>query len=329
MQDRLQPFSRRRIAEREPTHPVTIEGAVRPDQACAERGAYRADRLAPRARELVGDLVSIDHGDPAFGEQPGDHALATADATGESDRVRLHMNWLKYWRVIWGPQNRAKIPAAPKYGPKGIGTLRPCRRKTMRTIPTAAPMKDDSRIVRGKACHPHHAPIAASSLKSPNPIPSLPVTSLNIQYTLQRARYPAAAPITAERRSVKTPPALTSNPSHKSGSVIESGSSWVSRSMKLTATMHHRNTIAPNAATPKPKCAADHAAAAPPRSSTSGYRGLMRAMHAEQRPRSITHETSGMFSAAVMVWPHAGQRERGTNKLYVSGFGWRGGTGEP
>src|SRR5439155_4544745 len=97
MQDRLQPFSRGRIAEREPTHPVTIEGAVRPDQACAERGAYRADRLAPRARELVGDLVSIDHGDPAFGEQPGDHALAAADATRESDRVRLHVTWVNYW----------------------------------------------------------------------------------------------------------------------------------------------------------------------------------------------------------------------------------------
>src|SRR6266852_6824566 len=270
MQDRLELFSRRRVAEHELAHPVTIEGAVRADRACAERSAYRFDRLASRARELVGDLVGVDHGNPAFGEQPGDHALAAADAARESDRVRLHMNWLKYWRVIWGPQNRATIPAAPKYGPKGIGTLRPCRRKTTRAIPTAAPMKDDSRIVSGKACHPHHAPIAASSLKSPNPIPSLPVTSLNSQYTLQRARYPAAAPITAERRSVKTPAALTNNPSHKSGSVIESGSSWVSKSMKVAAMMHHRNAIAANAAGPAPKCTADQAAAAPPSSSTSG-----------------------------------------------------------
>src|SRR5712691_4602954 len=266
MQNSLELFPRRRIAEREPPHPVTIEGPVRTDQACA----YRLDRLASRARELVGDLVGIDHGDPALGEQPGDHALAAADAARESDRVRFHMNWLRYWRVIWGPQNSATIPAAPRYGPKGIGTLRPCRAKTMSAIPTAAPMKDDSRIVSGKTCHPHHAPIAASSLKSPNPIPSLPVTSLNSQYTLQRVRYPAAAPITAERRSVKTPPTLTSNPSHSSGSVIESGRSWVSKSMKLAATMHHRKTIAANAAGPAPKRAADQAAAAPPSSSTSG-----------------------------------------------------------
>src|SRR5438876_9026124 len=54
----------------------------------------------------------------------------------------------------------------------------------------------------------------------------------------------------------------------------------------------------------------------------------MRALHAEQRPRSIAQEKSGIFSAAVIPWPQAGQRERGTNRLYVSGFGWGGGAGE-
>src|SRR3989442_6272281 len=253
MKDRPEFSSGRRIAEHELAHPAAIEGAVRADQACAKRSAYRLDRLASRARELVCDLVGIDHGDPAFGEQPGDHALAAADAARESDRVRLHMNWLKYWRVIWGPQNSATIPAAPRYGPKGIGTLRPCRANTMRAIPTAAPMKDDSRIASGSICQPHHAPIAASSLKSPNPIPSLPVASLNSQYTLHRARYPAAVPITAERRSVNRLPALTSSPSHSSGRVIESGRSCVSKSMKLAAMMHHTNTIAANAAGAEPE----------------------------------------------------------------------------
>src|SRR3989449_9380693 len=118
MQDRLELSSGRRIAEHEPAHPATIEGAVRADQACAELSAYRPDRLASRARELVCDLVGFVHGDPAFGEQPGDHALAAADAARESDRVRLHMNWLRYWRVILGPQNNATIPAAPRDGPE-------------------------------------------------------------------------------------------------------------------------------------------------------------------------------------------------------------------
>src|SRR6267143_2025831 len=44
----------------------------------------------------------------------------------------------------------------------------------------------------------------------------------------------------------------------------------------------------------------------------------MRALHAEQRPRSATQETIGMFSAAATVWPHAGQRERGTKRLNLS-----------
>src|SRR5215831_4430196 len=202
-----------------------------------------------------------------------------------------------------------------------MGTPRPCREKTMREIPTAAPMNDDRMMVRGSICQPHQAPMAASSLKSPNPMPSLPVKSLNSQYTLHSARYPAAAPITAERRSVNTPPVLSSNPSHSRGRVIESGSSCVSKSMKLAAMMHQRKTIAPNAAGVKPNRAADHAAAIPPRSSTTGYRALMRALHFEQRPRSTAQESSGMFSRAVMPCPHEGQAERGTKRLYGSSFG--------
>src|SRR2546427_249836 len=142
MQDRLEPSSGRRIAEHELAHPATIEGAVRADQASAKRSAYRLDRLASRARELVCDIVGIDHGDLAFGEQPGDHALAAADAARESDGVRLHMNWLRYWRGIWGPQNSAAIPAAPGCGPKGNGPPRPGRGKNQRGVSTAGALKE-------------------------------------------------------------------------------------------------------------------------------------------------------------------------------------------
>src|SRR2546426_190376 len=100
MQDPLELLPRRRIAEHEHAHRVAIESAVSADQVCAERRAYRLDRLASRARELAGDLVGVDHGDPALREQPGDHALAAADASRESDGIRLHMYWLRYWRVI-------------------------------------------------------------------------------------------------------------------------------------------------------------------------------------------------------------------------------------
>src|SRR2546422_7041929 len=136
MQDRLELSSGRRIAEHELAHPATIEGAVRADQASAKRSAYRLDRLASRARELVCDLVGIDHGDPAFGEHPGDHTLAAADAARESDRVRVHMNWLRYWRVVLGAQNSATIPAGPPDRPQGKRTPRP---RPAPTIRAAAP----------------------------------------------------------------------------------------------------------------------------------------------------------------------------------------------
>src|SRR5438093_1674761 len=160
MQDRLELPSRRRIAEHELAHPVTIQGAVRADQACAERRAYRADRLASRARELVGDLVGVDHGNPAFGEQPCDHALAAADAARESDRVRLHMNWLKYWRVIWGPQNRATIPAAPKYGPKGIRSEERRVGKEWRSGMTPNAEQKKVKVCQSSNSHPMHEDVA-------------------------------------------------------------------------------------------------------------------------------------------------------------------------
>src|SRR5262245_51116581 len=50
----------------------------------------------------------------------------------------------------------------------------------------------------------------------------------------------------------------------------------------------------------------------------------MRALHAEQRPRSTAQERTGMFSNAEMPWPQAGHWERGTKRLYRSA-GFAGG----
>jgi len=99
MQDRLELFLRRGVAEGELAHPGAIERAVGIDHARAERPAYRRDRRASGPRELVCDLVRVDNGDPELGEPLGDRALAAADAARESNRVGLHMNWLRYWRV--------------------------------------------------------------------------------------------------------------------------------------------------------------------------------------------------------------------------------------
>src|SRR3546814_17620654 len=73
--------------------------------------------------------------------------------------------------------------------------------------PMIAPTNDDSRIVGRIPCSPIHAPSAASSLKSPWPMPSLPVSCLNSHHTVHRLRYPITAHTSAglagiERTSV-------------------------------------------------------------------------------------------------------------------------------
>src|SRR5882724_3989026 len=114
MQYRLQSFSGLSVTEREAAHPRAIEGPVGRDRLGAERGAEGRVRLAPRPRQLVGDLVGVDHGGAELGKPSRDRALSAADAARESDGVRLQMNWLRYWRVSWGPQNSATTPAAPR-----------------------------------------------------------------------------------------------------------------------------------------------------------------------------------------------------------------------
>src|SRR5262245_66088939 len=111
MQYRLEALARARVAEYEPAHPAAIERAVRRDRVRAERSADRSDRLAAGTRELVGDLVRFDDVGSELREQAGDRALAAADSARESDGIGLHMNWFRYCRVSWGPQNRATIPA--------------------------------------------------------------------------------------------------------------------------------------------------------------------------------------------------------------------------
>ena len=44
-----------------------------------------------------------------------------------------------------------------------------------------APATEDKRTIIGNVSQPNHPPNADNSLKSPNPIPSFPVTNLNIQ----------------------------------------------------------------------------------------------------------------------------------------------------
>ena len=61
-----------------------------------------------------------------------------------------------------------------------------------------------------------------------------------------------------------------SRPAQSSGSVIASGRSCVSRSMNVSATMHHTKSIAPNACQPNPNRQAAYAVSAAVAASTTG-----------------------------------------------------------
>ena len=61
--------------------------------------------------------------------------------------------------------------AAERYGPNGIERFLSLPRVVTIYIPTTAPVNDERIIVAAKHCHPNHAPIAASNLKSPCPNP--------------------------------------------------------------------------------------------------------------------------------------------------------------
>ena len=140
-----------------------------------------------------------------------------------------------------------------------------------KALPTTAPTTVDSRMMGKIAPAPSQAPSAPSSLKSPKPMPSLPVTSQNTQYTDHKLRYPIAAPSIADEGVVKSPSRLTSRPSQSSGRVKLSGSNCVRRSIPESAIKVQVRASAPSNCGVRPKRHAHKADASAVASSTSGY----------------------------------------------------------
>ena len=102
---------------------------------------------------------------------------------------------------------------------------------------------------------------------------------------------------------------------------MESGSSWVSKSMKVSAMSDQMSKQAAAAVGVTPKRNTAAMVSAPVRSSTVGYRAEIGAAQAEQRPRRNRKLKTGMFSDAVMGWPQAGHCERGVIRLYEGSSG--------
>ena len=76
-------------------------------------------------------------------------------------------------------------PAVARYGPNGIFIFLLYDLKTINEIPMTAPTQDYKIIIKGSNFQPSHAPNTANNLKSPWPIPSLPVANLYIILTDQ------------------------------------------------------------------------------------------------------------------------------------------------
>src|SRR5258706_5953075 len=136
------------------------------------------------------------------------------------------------------------------------------------------------------------------------------------------------APMTASRRL--TPgtrfATLAKRPAHTNGSVMLSGSSCVSKSMKVSAISDQSSRHAASAGGARLRSRRMAAAvSAPVSTSTSGYRTEIGAWHAAHRPRRKRKLTTGMFSSAEIGWPQAGHCERGTTRLYRG----RSATGSP
>ena len=94
-----------------------------------------------------------------------------------------------------------------------------------------------------------------------------------------------------------------------------SGSSWVSASMKVSAISAK---VSANALAPiklAPKWMMTHAASAPVSISMSGYRMPMGVWQFEHLPRSMTYDSTGIFSIAVIWCPQLGQRDRGITQV--------------
>src|SRR5262249_60182049 len=96
VENRLEPFSLAAVAEGEGAHRGAVERSVGGDRPLSEGGADWRNRLAPGPRQLVSDLVGVDHVHAELREQARNCALAAADAARESDGEGLHRNWLRY-----------------------------------------------------------------------------------------------------------------------------------------------------------------------------------------------------------------------------------------
>ena len=174
-------------------------------------------------------------------------------------------------------------------------------------------------------CQPIQAPSAANSLKSPYPMPSLPVMQLEdpvhapqAQVAARRRRRCCRA---GDRRGALGPHRVPeadeqAEPQQRVGELV---------GQELRVEVDHRQRDeepgeqrarrAP--VPPKPKRQATKPDSDAGASSTSGYRALIGALQLAHLRPSASQLTTGMFCSAVIGALQSGQAERGTMRLNV------------
>src|SRR5262245_40586258 len=188
MGDRLQLASLFRIGEHALAHGRTVEPAIAVQDLRPELRDQLAERRAAGRHDVARDLVGVEHRHAELRELFGDSGLAAGDAAGQSDqqgRGVLRFGHCaddtpakcRYDVTMSSPHSSAIQPAAARYGPNGIGMFRSRPRSAIIRMPITAPVNAASRMIGSSICQPSHAPSAANSLKSPYPMPSLPVSS--------------------------------------------------------------------------------------------------------------------------------------------------------
>src|SRR3982750_2525245 len=86
---------------------------------------------------------------------------------------------------------------------------------------------------------------------------------------------------------------------------------------------HAETSSAPEARSPHDGAERNTSAQRPAlASSIAGYRGLIGARHARQRPRRISQEKTGTLSHDAIGFPHEGQRARGDPSAPPRGSRW-------
>ena len=160
---------------------------------------------------------------------------------------------------------------------------------------------------RRMACQPSQAPRAASSLKSPKPMPSLPVVSETARTPTATGSRRAPPPSVERGQGRAASPAPRQRPAHSRGRVSRSsGSRWCpSRSGQRH---QHRGEGAPQRGRP-----AGRRTPADPANSSAGDRLDQRVAQADgaRRPssgRAGNSQLTGMFSNQRMRWPQAAAR---------------------